>query len=126
MTQSLRPEMFARSYGNVFDGNPTWNAIPTAPGELYAWDEASTYIRNPPYFAGLTKNPAANAPSVKRKAALSLPPVNFGATVDASVPNTKKSYHSNAVPADAAATTRGKLLVRGPLIACSRPGRASA
>jgi aconitate hydratase len=39
-------------YGNVFDGNPTWNAIPTATGELYAWDEASTYIRNPPYFRG--------------------------------------------------------------------------
>ena len=50
VTQSLKPEMFARSYGNVFDGNPTWNAIPFATGELYAWDEASTYIRNPPYF----------------------------------------------------------------------------
>jgi aconitate hydratase len=58
VTSSLKPEMFARSYGNVFDGNPTWNAIPIAAGELYAWDEASTYIRNPPYFAGLTRNPA--------------------------------------------------------------------
>jgi aconitate hydratase len=57
VTQSLKPEMFGRSYANVFDGNPTWNAIPTTAGELYAWDDASTYIRTPPYFHGLTKTP---------------------------------------------------------------------
>ncbi len=57
VTESLQPEMFARSYGNVFDGNPTWNAIPTGGGELYGWDAASTYIRNPPYFEGLTRTP---------------------------------------------------------------------
>ncbi|MEP7028006.1 MAG: aconitate hydratase AcnA, partial [Candidatus Eisenbacteria bacterium] len=58
VTSSLQPEMFARSYGNVFDGNETWNAIRTGGGELYDWDAASTYIRNPPYFEGLTKTPA--------------------------------------------------------------------
>ena len=56
---SLKPEMFTRSYGNVFDGNPKWNAIPVAGGELYAWDEASTYIHEPPFFQGLTLEPAA-------------------------------------------------------------------
>jgi aconitate hydratase len=56
---SLKPEMFTTSYGNVFDGNPKWNAIPVSGGELYAWDEASTYIHEPPFFQGLTLEPAA-------------------------------------------------------------------
>jgi aconitate hydratase len=54
---SLKPEMFTKSYGNVFDGNPKWNAIPVAGGELYAWDEASTYIHEPPFFQGITAEP---------------------------------------------------------------------
>jgi aconitate hydratase len=55
---SLRPEMFATSYGNVFDGNPRWNAIPVAGGERYAWSPASTYIHEPPFFQGLQREPA--------------------------------------------------------------------
>jgi aconitate hydratase len=51
---SLEPAMFASNYGNVFDGNPRWNAIPVAGGERYAWDAASTYIHEPPFFQGLT------------------------------------------------------------------------
>lgn len=47
-------EMFNRSYGNVFNGNPMWNAIPTSEGELYNWSARSTYIANPPFFDGLT------------------------------------------------------------------------
>jgi aconitate hydratase len=54
---SVKPEMFARSYGNVFDGNPKWNAIPVGGGELYAWDENSSYIHEPPFFQGLTMDP---------------------------------------------------------------------
>jgi aconitate hydratase len=50
---SVLPKMFATSYGNVFDGNPRWNAIPVAGGERYAWDEKSTYINEPPFFKGL-------------------------------------------------------------------------
>ncbi len=49
--------MFSRSYGNVFDGNPTWNAIPVAGGELFAFREDSTYIQDPPFFQGLTRVP---------------------------------------------------------------------
>ena len=55
---SLQPAMFATSYGNVFDGNPRWNAIPVAGGELYQWDAQSTYIHEPPFFQGLTAEPA--------------------------------------------------------------------
>jgi len=51
---SVDPEMFAKSYGNVFDGNPAWNDIPVSGGELYEWSEASTYIQNPPFFEGLS------------------------------------------------------------------------
>ncbi len=54
---SVKPEMFAKSYGNVFDGNPKWNAIPVGEGELYAWDGKSTYIHEPPFFQGLTMDP---------------------------------------------------------------------
>jgi aconitase A/intein/homing endonuclease len=50
---SLEPGMFAKNYGNVFDGNPRWNAIPVAGGERYAWDANSTYIHEPPFFQGL-------------------------------------------------------------------------
>jgi aconitate hydratase len=50
---SIDREMFTRSYGNVFDGNPDWNAIPVSGGELYPWDAGSTYIQNPPFFESL-------------------------------------------------------------------------
>ncbi len=48
-------EMFQASYGNTFDGNPDWNAIPVAGGDLFAFREDSTYIQEPPFFQGLTK-----------------------------------------------------------------------
>jgi aconitate hydratase len=57
--RSLEPAQFAREYANVFDGNPRWNAIPVASGERYAWDPRSTYIHEPPFFQGLTRELAA-------------------------------------------------------------------
>jgi aconitate hydratase len=51
-------DMFRSTYGNVFDGNPTWNAIPVAGGDLFAFKEDSTYIQAPPFFTGLTPEPA--------------------------------------------------------------------
>jgi aconitate hydratase len=51
---SIDAQMFARSYGNTFDGNPMWNAIPVSGGDLYGWSDSSTYIQNPPFFADLT------------------------------------------------------------------------
>ena len=58
VARALDPGMFRRSYGNVFDGNPRWNAIPVGEGELYPWDAASTYIHEPPFFHGLGPEPA--------------------------------------------------------------------
>jgi aconitate hydratase len=57
IAKSLDPKMFETNYANVFDGNPRWNAIPVAGGDLYAWDDQSTYIHEPPFFAGLTAEP---------------------------------------------------------------------
>ena len=51
---SLSPEMFNEQYGNVWDGNEQWNEIPVSGGELYDWDEESTYIQEPPFFTELT------------------------------------------------------------------------
>jgi aconitate hydratase A / 2-methylisocitrate dehydratase len=51
-------EMFARSYGNVFDGNAAWNAIRVPEGDLFDFKEESTYIQDPPFFQGLTLEPA--------------------------------------------------------------------
>ncbi len=51
-------EMFEASYGNVFDGNPDWNAIPVTAGDLYAFRDDSTYIQEPPFFQGLAKQAA--------------------------------------------------------------------
>ena len=58
IARSLKPSQFAEQYANVFDGNPKWNAIPVAGGDRYRWDEASTYIHEPPFFAGLGFDPA--------------------------------------------------------------------
>jgi aconitate hydratase len=55
---SISGDMFRSSYGNVFDGNPTWNAIPVAGGDLFAFKEDSTYIQDPPFFSGLSREPA--------------------------------------------------------------------
>jgi aconitate hydratase len=59
MSRCVRPEMFRESYQNAWDGNATWNAIPVAGGALYEWQEASTYIQEPPFFIGLTPAPGA-------------------------------------------------------------------
>jgi aconitate hydratase len=55
--QCISPAQFAEQYANVFTGNPTWNAVPVSKSELYKWDEASTYIQNPPFFEGMSHDP---------------------------------------------------------------------
>ncbi|MBA9087530.1 aconitate hydratase [Fontibacillus solani] len=47
---SVSPEMFRSKYENVFTQNERWNSIPVPQGELYEWDQKSTYIQNPPFF----------------------------------------------------------------------------
>lgn len=54
----LTPELFKERYGRVFDGNEAWNAIPVTGGQMYEWNEASTYIQRVPFFDNLTPEPA--------------------------------------------------------------------
>jgi len=50
---ALTPQMFRDKYENVFTQNERWNQIAAPQGELYEWDEKSTYIQNPPFFSNL-------------------------------------------------------------------------
>jgi aconitate hydratase len=54
MQASVLPQMFQSRYAGVFSANETWNAIKVAEGDLYQWDERSTYIQEPPFLADLT------------------------------------------------------------------------
>jgi aconitate hydratase len=54
VSQNVNAEMFASQYADVFSGNQTWNQIQGSEGDVYQWDEESTYIQEPPFFQGLT------------------------------------------------------------------------
>ncbi len=56
---SISPELFRETYAAVFDGDDRWRALPIPDGDRYAWDPASTYIAEPPFFDGLTASPPA-------------------------------------------------------------------
>jgi aconitate hydratase len=53
VAQAVKAEQFKERYANVFDGNETWNAIPSSDGDLYEWLADSTYIQEPPFFVDL-------------------------------------------------------------------------
>jgi len=55
LAQSLTPAMFTEQYANVFSGNEMWNRITRAGGAQYKWDNTSTYIQEPPFFIGLSR-----------------------------------------------------------------------
>jgi aconitate hydratase len=59
MANSLKPELFARRYGAVFEGDETWRALQVPEGSRYAWDPASTYVQEPPFFTDLPAEPGA-------------------------------------------------------------------
>jgi len=56
MQTALNPEMFKNLYSDFAEQNPLWNEIPSTVGNVYEWDENSTYIQEPPYFEGFTMN----------------------------------------------------------------------
>jgi aconitate hydratase len=57
MGRAVKSEMFTREYGNVFEGDARWRALPVPEGDRYAWDDASTYIKRAPFFDGLSRAP---------------------------------------------------------------------
>jgi aconitate hydratase len=59
--KSVTAASFRDRYGNVFDGGPDWKKIKITKGKTYAWDAKSTYVKNPPYFDGMSVKPKAVA-----------------------------------------------------------------
>jgi aconitate hydratase len=54
LARSVDSQMFRDSYAGVFQGDDNWAGIKVPAGELYAWDAKSTYVKNPPYFEGMS------------------------------------------------------------------------
>ena len=59
---SITAEMYRGVYAGAFEGDARWKAIDAPAGDRFAWDDASTYVRNPPYFDGLTLEPPPPQP----------------------------------------------------------------
>ncbi len=57
IARSITSKMFQSSYASVFRGDDRWNSIETPEGEIFDWQDDSTYIQNPPYFEGITHQP---------------------------------------------------------------------
>ena len=57
IASSINSEMFTKDYADVFAGDERWKSLPTPEGKTFAWDERSTYVRKPPYFDGMAKEP---------------------------------------------------------------------
>ena len=62
MRKSVRSEMFKREYSHATEGDDRWNKMPVPQGELFQWDMQSTYVREAPYFEGMSKTPAEPKP----------------------------------------------------------------
>jgi aconitate hydratase len=58
LLRSIDSDMFRNSYASVFSGDANWAGIKVPVGKRYTWDAKSTYVRNPPYFEGMTMTPA--------------------------------------------------------------------
>jgi aconitate hydratase len=59
VAKSVDSAMFKKGYSSVFAGDANWNAVKTSTGNIYGWDEKSTYVKNPPYFVGMGMKPGA-------------------------------------------------------------------
>ena len=55
--ESIGEEMFRTTYADVFTGDETWRELPVPAGDLFAWDDGSTYVRRAPYFDGMPIEP---------------------------------------------------------------------
>lgn len=64
---TLSPELFTEKYGETYTGNASWNAIPSEDSEVFPWNPASTYIQEPPFWKGLTRDLSAVQPIRKAR-----------------------------------------------------------
>ena len=54
---SVKSEMFSSGYSDVFEGDDNWKSLPVPEADMFAWDDTSTYVRQPPYFDGMPRDP---------------------------------------------------------------------
>ncbi len=54
---AVQSDMFHKSYAEVFDGDERWNGLDVPTGDLFEWDDRSTYVRRPPFFEDLPREP---------------------------------------------------------------------
>src|SRR5438477_491494 len=59
VAKAVKPSMFQQTYAVVFEGDERWKKLEVPLGQTYVWDSASTYIKEPPYFEGMSKTPGA-------------------------------------------------------------------
>ena len=64
IASSVRAEHFSETYADVFTGDEAWRSLEVPEGELFAWEPESTYVRQPPYFEGMSREPG-NVPDIK-------------------------------------------------------------
>jgi aconitate hydratase len=64
IASSVRAEHFSETYSDVFTGDEAWRSLEVPEGELFAWDPESTYVRHPPYFEGMSREPGS-VPDIK-------------------------------------------------------------
>ena len=57
LESSLRPEMFTRQYSDVFSGSEAWQALDVPAGQTFDWQDDSTYVKQPPFFANMPRQP---------------------------------------------------------------------
>ena len=57
LENSLRPEMFTRQYSDVFAGSEAWQALDVPAGQTFDWQDDSTYVKQPPFFANMPRQP---------------------------------------------------------------------
>jgi aconitate hydratase len=62
VNRSVKSEFFKTQYADVFNGDDQWRSLDVPTGETYAWDANSTYVKNPPYFVGMTMEPPGIRP----------------------------------------------------------------
>ncbi|MBI4396434.1 MAG: aconitate hydratase AcnA, partial [Elusimicrobia bacterium] len=71
LSHAVKPEMFRKQYAGAMSGDENWASLPVPEGDLYRWDPSSSYIKHPPYFDGMTLEPARIA-DIRRARVLAL------------------------------------------------------
>ncbi len=66
MLSAVKSEMFQRQYANVFEGDERWRSLPVPTGNLFQWDQQSTYVRKPPFVEGISREPAPLTDIIER------------------------------------------------------------